>query len=995
MTSRSGCIHLIEAGQPFADDLVHGVMQLADGPEDLADSVILLPNRRLAKAVRGAFLRQASGGAMLLPRLMPIGDMETDAEELIISGWDRDDLPPVIDALERQLHLAKLIPKGDLSLADIMALSRALGEFLDQAQTAGCSFDRLNSLAEDEYASHWQRVLAVLRIVTEYWPLKLEDLNRSDPAAWRNAAILARAEAWRKKAPSGLVVIAGSTGSIPATQELMRAVLELERGHVVLPGLDRDMPDEDWRSLLGDDETAVCHPQYPLARLMEVLGADRHEVKPWPKSAADTEFSSRKERQALLREAMRPAEQAGAWRKIPLNRDIGMASLHGLSRIDCHDRREEAEVIALAMREALETPGRTATLITADRVLARMVSGELGRWNINISDSAGIRLGDTLEAQFIRLIAEAWTRGFAPSELLAMGYHRLSSAGLGRVKFRHRLRQLEMLVLRGPRVKNGLEGIAEAAGRISSDLKDFVQHCLIAPLKPLSGFSPGAEVPLSSLVDALGQAAEHLAADPDDPLRPWQGQAGIRLARFLHRLTVSGKSTYLAPEDLPSVFTQLMAGETVYPEEVGHPRLSILGAVEARMQTADLVILGGMNEGTFPSHAPADPWMSNSMRSAFGLPPASWRIGLAAHDAMMALARPEVLITRAEREDGSPTEISRWLRRLEAVLDVANLDWPKPPAYLEMVRQRHIPSGSLTPYERPAPRVAAALRPRQYSATEIDTLQRDPYAIYAKRILRLKPLDPLDQQPSVADRGNLIHEALKIFIDRYGNGPLPDDAYDRLIDIGGEEFKAYRGDPWVKIFWFSQFRNIAAWWIQQQKSLPDIPCRSFAETQGKTLFSFPEAEITLTAKADRLDLTADGRLAVIDYKTGTIPSRSNVVRYQALQLPVEAVIAARGGFPDTGALIEIERIEYWQLKGRRHQPGVIVDVTPEGDWVSQAEQHITDLLERFTLANEPYISEPDPAQASPYSPYKHLARVGEWSRLSPHIETSSEDGDEQ
>ncbi|XDZ65186.1 double-strand break repair protein AddB [Alphaproteobacteria bacterium LSUCC0684] len=995
MTSQPGFIHNIEAGEPFADDLVRGVLELAKGPEDLADSFILLPNRRLANAVRGAFLRQASGKAMLLPRLMPIGDVDTDAEELIISGWDRDDLPPVIDPLERQLHLARLIPKGDLALADHMALARALGEFLDQAQTAGCSFDRLNTLAEDEYASHWQRVLAVLRIVTEYWPLKLEQLNRSDPAAWRNAAILARAEAWRKKAPPGLVIIAGSTGSIPATQELMRAVLELERGHVVLPGLDMDMPEEDWQALLGEDETTICHPQYPLARLLSTLGVDRGKVLRWPKPTGDDRGSARKARQVLLREAMRPAEQAGAWRKIPLNRKIGVASLEGLSRIDCYDRREEAEVIALAMREVLETPGRTATLITADRALARMVSGELVRWNIHISDSAGIKLGDTNEAQFLRLIAEAWTGGFAPSALLAMGFHRLASAGLGRVKFRQRLRQLELLVLRGQRIPGGLKGIAEAAGRVSPDLGRFVEEALITPLKPLSKFTLGVEVPLSRLTDALGQAAELLAADPDEPLRPWQGQAGVRLARFLHRLTVSGDKTNLTPEDLPSVLTQLMAGETVYPEEVGHPRLSILGAVEARMQTADLVILGGMNEGTFPSHPPPDPWMSNAMRASFGLPPATWRIGLAAHDVMMALARPEVLITRAEREDGSPTEVSRWLRRLEAVLDVAGLNWPEPPAYREIVRRLHVQSGPLRPYTCPAPRVSAALRPRQYSATEIDMLQRDPYAIYAKRILRLKPLDPLDQLPTVADRGNLVHEALKVFIDQFGKGRFPADSYDRLISIGEEAFKAYRGDPWVKTFWFSQFRNIAAWWIEQEITAPEMRQRSFAERRGEIRITLPDGEIILTAKADRLDLLADNRLVVIDYKTGSIPSRSNVARNQALQLPVEAVIAARGGFPEIPAPCLVERIEYWQLKGRRSDRGKIIDVTPEDDWITRAEEHITDLVRRFALDEEPYLSEPDPGQANPYSPYKHLARVREWSRLSPDSDASPGEGDDR
>jgi len=982
MTSQPGCIHHIEAGQPFADDLVRGVLALASGPEDLADSLILLPSRRLAKAVRAAFLRQASGRAMLLPRMMPVGDVDADAEELILSGWDKDDLPPVIDALDRQLHLARLLPKGDLSLADVMALARALGEFLDQAQTAGCSFEHLEDLARGEYATHWQQVLAVLRIVTEYWPLKLETLNRSDPAIWRNQAMLARAEAWRQTPPAGLVVIAGSTGSIPATQELMRAVLELDRGHVVLPGLDLEMPEEDWQALLGEDATAICHPQYPLARLLEKLGYGRAEVRPWPQSAQAAPGSMQQARQALLREAMRPADQTDAWRKIPLNRKIGAASLEGLRRIDCYDQREEAEVIALAMREVLETPGRTATLITADRILARMVAAELARWNITISDSAGIRLGDTHEAQFLRLIAEAWTKEFTPSALLSMGYHQLASGGLGRAEFRRRLRQLEMLVLRGPRIPGGLDGLAVAAGKISPDLQTFVRDALITPLAPLIAISPGREVPLARLADALGQAAEQLAAVPETPLRPWQGQAGTRLARFLHRLTVSGAETSLAPEDLPSVLTVLMAAETIYPEDEGHPRLSILGAVEARMQTADLVILGGMNEGSFPPRTPPDPWMSHAMRAAFGLPPTAWRVGLAAHDVMMALARPEVLITRAEREGGSPTEVSRWLRRIEAVLDVAGLRWPEAPPYREIVRRMHLPQGPLRPVPPPAPSVPAGLRPFQYSATEIDLLQRDPYAIYAKRILKLKPLDPLDQLPTMADRGNLVHAALKRFMEQHGQGEFPEDAYTRLIEIGEDEFRAFEQDSWVKIFWWSQFRIIADWWVKQEMKEGAARPRSFPEIHGKTVIEVPAGEITVTAIADRLDLKPDGGMVVIDYKTGGIASRSQVARNQALQLPVEAMIAAKGGFPATPRPARVDRIEYWQLKGRHSEPAVIVDVTPEEGWLDRAEEHISALVRRFAREDEPYLSEPVASQANLYSPYKHLARIAEWTRLS-------------
>lgn len=994
MLSSRGHIHHIPAGRPFADDLVRGVMALTRSPEDLADSIIMLPNRRLSNEVRVAFLRLAEGKAQLLPRMLSIGDVDEDSRELIAAGWDADDLPPIIDGLERQLHLARLIDAflktqpqftatTDLAMAEVVSLARALADFLDQTQTAGCDPGRLDDLIAGEHAHHWGMILGFLNIVTRHWPEFLTGLNKSDPVIWQNAAIAARAEAWQKTPPKGLVVIAGSTGSVPATQTLMKAVLGLDRGHLVLPGLDMGMADRDWDDLSRDDDPMmVSHPQYPLGQLLKALDVSRHEVALWQGTASspDPYDAAVTTRLALLREAMRPAAQTTQWRLIPEAQTIHPDSLGGMTRVNCYDRREEAEVIALAMREVLDTPGKTAVLITADQRLSRMVSGELKRWGIEASSSAGQKLVDTPPAQFLRLILDAWVADFAPVPLLAMARHRLAAGGMDKTEFRQMLRQLEREVLRGPRVAGGLQGLEEKARAVSAALGHFVRDHLKAPLMPLLELDGRINLTLADLAEAHGRAAEGLSATPFDRLAPWQGQYGVRLGQFFHKLGLYGDTMPLTPASYLGVLNVLLSGEVVYPEERGHPRLAILGSVEARMHTADLTILGGMNEGIAPPQVSPDPWMSNAMRREFGLPHGHWRIGHAAHDAVMALARPEVLITQAERDQGSPTEPSRWLRRIDAVMAVAKLNWPdaRRLPYLARLINRH--DGAVVPAERPDPKPPLEARPRRFSATQIDTLLRDPYAIYARLILGLKALRDLDEHLGPADRGTVIHEALRRFIQKHPSGALPPDAYDRLIAIGRDEFAAYDHDSKVSTFWWPRFEDMARWFIEVEAERRDGLAESFAEVEGQITLPSPKGEFTLTARADRIDRTALGPLEVIDYKTGTPPTKTEVKGGRALQLLVEALLAAEGGFAEIGdSRDDVSRIEYWKMTGKRGAAGDRKDVTPDGDFVDKARLGLPRLLAEFDDPDKGYLSEPRRQEASDYSDYKHLARTREWS----------------
>ena len=992
-----GHLHHIPAGRPFADDLARGILAMVDDPREMSDSIILLPNRRLSKALRTAFLRLANGGAQLLPRMMPIGDVDEDAAELIAAGWDADDKPPVIDGLERQLLLSRLVRQfltgtelATLSPAEIMALARALGQFLDQIQTAGCHPDDLDNLTGGDHAGHWQRILNFLNIVTKGWPKVLDERQMSDPVVWRDAAIQARAETWRKTLPKGLVVIAGSTGTIPATQILMKTVMQLPRGHLVLPALDTGMSEADWDDLTRENDQdevgqgVVSHPQYPLAQLLKSLGVSRGQVALWQGTAdsPDPYNAEQTGRLALLREAMRPANQSGQWRLIPEQQIVTAQSLEGMTRVDCYDRHEEAEVIALAMREALETPGKTAMLISADQRLGQMVSGELKRWGIMVSSSAGISLAETPPAHFLQLMVEAWQADFAAVPLLAMARHRLAAAGLPRAQFRHDIRQLERLVLRGRRIDGGLDGLSEKAHRISAGLGQFVDHHLIKPMAPLTALKSRIGLTLADLANAHGQAAELFSQSPDEQLAPWQGQDGIRLGRFMHKLGLYGQDIEMDPASYPAALKVLMAGETIYPDHIDHPRLSILGTVEARMQSADLTILGGMNKGISPPEPPADPWMSNAMRLDFGLPHAHWRVGLASHDVVMAMARPEVLITQSSRDQGAPTEVSRWLRRLDAVLNVAQIPWPDATRYQAMASALHSSNAVMRPCPRPSPTPPVALRPTQFSATQLDTLLRDPYAVYAKRILNLSALPELDEPLSPADRGNVMHDALARYIRAHPQALSKEDAYEALIQAGEEAFAAYRDHPQVMMFWWPRYEMIAQVFAEKENQRQWDKARSFAEINGTLMIDINGISHRITARADRIDCFDDGALTIIDYKTGQPPTKAQVQHGRSLQLRVEALIAADGGFDDLQGLHEINAMHYWQVSGKRSLPIDVKNVTPDDSFVTETRQGIEALLTAFQQPQQGYRAEPLAREANRYSDYRHLARVAEWGTPS-------------
>jgi ATP-dependent helicase/nuclease subunit B len=982
-------IYTIPTGVSFADVLAREIdRQVRGDPAATAEFLILVPNRRAVRTLQEAFVRAAKGEPRILPDIQPIGDI-SDEDLLFEPAFSQAGaelaLDPPIPRIRRLLLLARQIRQAaaglgqsDMPSAGALQLAGELARLLDEMQTHGVSSQALFDLAPERFAKHWQEVLRFLEIITKHWPDILAADGHSDIAVHRNTLISNLAKAWRSHPPRRKVIAAGSTGSRAPTGNLLGVVARLDQGAVVLPGLDLEATDEVWQALNEP------HPQFTMKELLERMGVVRGEVRLWPVSRSEAKkLKVSAHRLSLVREALRPAETISGWRDL---KPDPKAALKGLVRIECANQRDEAGVIALLLRQALDTHGKTAALVTADRRLARRVGAELERWEIAIDDSAGRPLALTNTGSFFLLVAHSVAENHSPIPLLSLMKHPLAAAGMERSEFLRQTRRLELAALRAPRPGGGLKGVRKALGPAARDRKigGLLKNLEVA-LAPLEKLRRRKKVALEDLVVAHVACAEGLAATPSQLgiERLWTGEDGEALAAFVDELgNAAGVFGNLPIEDYAAVVERLMLSHTVRPRFGQHPRLFLWGPLEARLQAVDRLIVGGLNEGTWPPAPDDDPWMSRPMRQEVGLPLPERRIGQSAHDFVQALGADEVYLTRAVKIDGAPSVASRWLLRLEALAGPLPKG-PKP--WIRWFHELDRPERSLAPAApRPTPPVEA--RPQRLSVTGVESWMRDPYSIYAAHILGLKALDPIDQAPGVKARGTIIHKALDRFLRSY-DGPWDEGALEALLVVGRQSFSQALTRPGVGAFWWPRFEAAAKAFIELQAARADTFEVVATEVKGRYALKSRTGEFLLTARADRIDRAADdGRLVVIDYKTGALPSDKRIVAGFAPQLPLEALMAERGAFEGIKKC-QVEGFEYWQVSGgapalRIRRPKV--DPAKE---IARAEAGLKDLVERFAIEETPYLSNPRPRFAG-YGDYDHLARVREWR-------FTSNDGEDQ
>lgn len=999
----SPALYTIPAHRAFADALARGVIaQHGKDPLALARGILLLPNNRAIRAVRDAFVRQ-SGGGLLMPRLVPIGDEELG--ERLGSALDPlgegADIPPAISAMDRQMILARLVQqvraehKQPVDAGEAMRLGQALGSSIDQLLVEQLNPQAIRNLPlTEELSAHWQASLHLLEIMLGRWPEELRRLGVTDLADRRNRLLDHVARRWREAPPSSFVIAAGISSTAPAICHVLRTVARMKRGQVVLAELDQHMSAQEWDAIGPFDADPATgrrppaqesHPQYALKLMLDRIGAARDEVAVWPWGGG---HDARAVRAKNISNAMLPPAYTTKWRGLK----AAERTLGGVRLMELPTPAQEAQAIALLLREALETPERTAALVTPDRALAARVSAHLKRWNIAADDSAGQPLSLTPPGTLLLALARMVAERFAPVALLDLLKHPLVRKGEERPDWLENVRGLDLL-LRGPRPAPGLAGLkARLAPRPADEqdrqekLRARIAHwwsgeeARFTALEAMAGSGAGSgegsgagsgSIRLPELLGALRQVAGDLSND-----QIWAGHHGRALSDLMvemERAAPMGPD-HVEAEALPDLLARLLEGVSVHPPQGGHPRIAIYGLLEARLQQADLMILGGLNEGTWPGIPAPDPWLAPYVRQALGLPGLEYRIGLAAHDFASALGAPEVVISRARRSGSGPAIASRFWLRLQAMAGRHIHLAGEAPLWAQQIDApaRHSPA------PRPAPCPPAAFRPRSIAVTQADRLAADPYAFYAGRIVRLSPLERVDADPGPAWRGTHVHRVLELWFreDRCAPGAL--ERRTRDVFAGGD------AHPILRALWMPRLLQSVRW-IEEEVAKDSAGGRLIerVETKGEAVIG----GVTLNGTADRMDRCADGGIVIVDYKTGKPPSASQVKHGFALQLGLLGVIAEKGGFADMPDAVAVKGFEYWSTgKGKGGAFGYrFSPVKPGGNAKIIATEHMTVHAEekflqaagKWLTGEEPFIAQLNPDLPS-YGEYDQLMRLEEW-----------------
>lgn len=934
-----------------------------DNPLNLCDVLFLMPNRRSCLSLKEAFLRENGLTPFLLPTIVPVQDVDEDEMFLFDTQDVASSLPPTISSRERQFLLARLIASkhsqydiNEISFAQSLALASDLGNLMDEVYNNDqVSFDRLKDIAPEKYAKHWGEILKFLEIVTNFWPEILKERGLIDAAEKRNILIEAETEFWKKMQPKRRIVAIGLTPAFDCLKKVLKTVFELENGEIYFYGLDRQIEEEEWKVL------SQTHPQYAKKETLDLLGQTRQDV-------LDVASSLNNKREKFVFEVMREAAATADWCTLKEDRDIE-DGIKGLHLIEARDNFEEAAAIALIMKKVLMTPDKTAALVTTDRNLARQTAGVLKRFGIEIDDSAGIPLHLSRIGIYLRQISTVLDEDFKISSVAALLKSPYVCMGESFAGMKERIRQAEF----------------EKRANRNEDLERNLLDKLSTMFAEMKALYDQKETSFKELLAAHIRLAESLAQDDQNKGANllWRHEDGRLCAAVLAEILDKAETIgQINPQEYTAILTVLLSKETVRKPYGSHPRLKILGPIEARFNRFDVMIAGSLNEGVWPKSISSDPFMSVSMKQVFGLPLPQKAFGVAADDLSALMCADEVFLTRAQRVEDIPTNKSRYWLRMETVLKAVGIEPSNlyENIYLSLAAGLDVTekTGSIAPV---CPKPPVSARPRKLSATEISKLMLNPYEIYASKILGLKPLDDLEKIADVKDFGSFAHKVLEIFVQKYPCR-LDDNAAEFLKQTVNEELKNWQLPKVQEVFWKNKIDKMAAWFLDQEQINRDEIEKVIAEIWGEVELDAPKGPFTIIAKADRLEKTKTGFYRVADYKTGYYPSKKEMCLGYAPQLLIEALIAEAGGFTVKEQKLESREVEdliYWAL-GEKIVSFQKVKGEDLRTVLERTEKQLKDLIAVFDDENTPYLYNPNPKHYDKYSNYEHLSRVKEWGQ---------------
>ncbi|MHA6264261.1 double-strand break repair protein AddB [Arenibacterium sp. CAU 1754] len=961
-------VFALPPGVDFPKALLDGLITRTGdaAPDALARVLLIVNTRRMERRIRDLF---DTGPPRLLPRVSLVTD--------IGENWQVDAIPPAISPLRRRLELARLISvllerQPDLAArSSLYDLADSLAGLIDEMQGEGVSTDDIRNLDVTDMSGHWARAQAFIGIADQY--LDAGD-GRMDAQARQRRVVEALIAHWKADPPKHPVILAGSTGSRGTTLMLMQAVAQLPQGAVVLPGFDFDQPAPVWDAM-DRPEQSEDHPQFRFVNVAHAMGINPTDIREWtdvkPPSPA---------RNRLTSLSLRSAPFTDSWLdEGPQLRDLDTAT-QNMTLIEAPSPRSEALAIALRLRKAAET-GQTAALITPDRMLTRRVSAALDQWNILPDDSAGLPLQLSPPGRFLRHICQLFVHPLTGDQLMTLLKHPLCHSGTDRGDHLLHTRDLELHLRRNGPPFPGADSFAAFQTAARNPPPDTWITWLTGVFadKTVAGSQP-----LTTWVEQLRDLAEGIAAGADTPGSGglWEKNAGQKALQVMTALdSESAHGGDMTAHEFNDLLGALLAGEEVRDRDAPFGKIMIWGTLEARVQGADLLILGGLNEDSWPEATRPDPWLNRRMRLQAGLLLPERRIGLSAHDFQQAVAAPEVWLTRSVRSDDAETVASRWLNRLTNLMSgLPDQGGPQALAGMRARGQTWLnwakaaeAVDDVAPAEWPSPRPPVAARPRQLSVTEIKRLIRDPYAIYAKHVLRLRPLDPLMREPDALLRGIVVHEILEQFIK------------DTLADAQTlnaasflEQCETLLTDmvPWptAQRFWLARMGRVAQDFItsEKQRRARSKPISFEAEANLR----LDPLDFTIIGRADRIDRDEAGQLLIYDYKTGKPPSNAEQTHFDK-QLLIEAAIAEEGGFKGVDANTVAQAV-FIGLGTTFQEIAAPLDKEPTQKVLSG----LRDLIGKYLDPTQGFTARLKLQKDTDTGDYDHLARFGEWDRTA-------------
>ena len=969
---------------------------LGASPDALADAIIYVPNRRSARALAQALFDAGGKKPILPPDIRTLGDIETD--EAPSADAARSGLPPPMSAARRLGALTRLVQafyrnayEVELPAASALAAAQELSRLMEQAALSeAIDWASLPGLVETtELARHWEQSVKFLRIISESWPDWLAENGESDPFLRDIAAARIMAERWRADPPQAPVVIAGSTGATPAGRILMKAAMALPKGLVVLPGLDTHA-DEDTRAVIA---RSVSHPQHILFDTLKDLGVAPEDVAVWPGTDGVGNATARRR---MIHEALAPAESTADWRNTLklLARSLDMtvddfagSALAGLSVIETPDEAIEAETAALILRSVIEQPGETAALVTPDATLARRVSGALKRWGLDVPPSSGSPLGQTTAGSLIGLCARWVLDPAEPVILSAVLKHPFVSGFDGADILDH-------YFLRGARNWRTLDDLAQSirirkeidpyagfsddqqdvAGQLALKLADVFR-------KTGADLSHAEPVPGRQIAERIAALAANVSQTPF----PWAGEDGRCATQMMEH--VAELADYLAPMT-PHAFAELIeadaASRTVSAGVTEHPRLAIWGPLEARLQSASHIILAGLNEDVWPQRPPADAFLPRRFREKLGLGDPEDRVGLSAHDFAQLACAPRVTLLHAQRRNDAPAVASRWVWRLktlaegalgEAAKEALKPEGGDPLGWDLALRDRGTNTLPVDFSAEPRPKCRPEGWPGRLSVTRIDTLQRDPYAIWAEQVVRLDRLDPMNAPLGPAPRGTAVHKALELF-----EGEAAPKTSEHLVSLLMENLSA-AGEPEAVLAARQAVLEQMADWYLGWRAERRVDGKVKLEVKGHLDFDIGGSPFTLSAMADRIERQPDGSLVVIDFKTGNPPSDKEIAVGLSQQMPLQALIAGKGGYENISPA-SVSGLEYVAFKAKPDARVIgqsrALQATPD-ELAKEAEEGLLRLIAAYREDDAAFLSAPRVQFVKYDNGYNRLARRAEWA----------------